>query len=84
MFSLVNIKVLLYYLVTGRDYNMKEKRGLKVGVNLFLGSNCFIDPVHCWLITIGNNVVLAANVQIFAHDASTYKPLKLTKLGKLP
>ena len=85
MFSFANIKALIYYLITGRDYNMRQllDRGLKVGVNLFLGSNCFIDPIHCWLITIGNNVVLAANVQIFAHDSSTYKTLKVTKLGKV-
>lgn len=59
------------------------KNGLKVGNNLFLGSGCFIDPSHCFLISIGNNVTLSSNVHILAHDASTKKPLGFTKIGQV-
>lgn len=39
-----------------------------------------IDPSHCWLIEIGDNVTLAPNVHILAHDASTKKFLGYTKI----
>lgn len=40
-----------------------------------------IDPGHCWLIKIGDNVTLAPRVLILAHDASTKMPIGYTKLG---
>lgn len=39
---------------------------------------CIIDDAHCWLISIGNNVTLAPNVHILAHDASTKRELGYT------
>lgn len=58
-------------------------RGLKVGRNFSKQKGCIIDPSHCWLITIGNNVTLAPNVHILAHDASTKRFLDYTKVGKV-
>lgn len=57
--------------------------GLTVGNNFNpqLGTN--LDPSHCWLITIGNDVTMAPNVQILAHDASTFKGLGYTKIGRV-
>ena len=57
--------------------------GLKVGANLYLGEGTFIDPSHCFLIEIGNNVTFASNVHILAHDASTKKHLGFTKIGQV-
>ena len=39
---------------------------------------CIIDDSHCCLITIGDDVTLAPNVHILAHDASTKHALDYT------
>lgn len=59
------------------------KRGLKVGDNLLIMNGVNIDPSHCWLITIGNNVVLSPFVHILAHDTSTKAYCGYTKIGKV-
>jgi maltose O-acetyltransferase len=59
------------------------KRGLKIGDNCNIGPGVIIDPPHCWHIEIGNNVTLAPNVHILAHDASTKKHLGYTRIGKV-
>lgn len=58
-----------------------KKDGLIVGSNFHAQDGVIIDPGHCWLITIGNNVTLAPRVHILAHDASTKTGLGYTKLG---
>ena len=45
--------------------------GLEIGSNFSYGRNCFFDPAHCFLISIGDNVTLASRVHILAHGAST-------------
>ena len=57
------------------------RRGLKVGNNFKRMKDVIIDPSHCWHITIGNNVTLAARVQILAHDASTILFLNHTRVA---
>ena len=42
-----------------------------------------LDPSHCWLINIGDDVALAPRVQILAHDASTCKHLGYAKIGRI-
>ena len=59
------------------------KLGLKVGYNFNRLEGCIIDPGHCWLIEIGNNVTLAPRVHILAHDASTKKFIDYTKIGNV-
>lgn len=44
------------------------KRGMKVGKNFNRQSGTRMDPSHCWLISIGDDVTLANKVQILAHD----------------
>lgn len=48
-----------------------KKRGLKVGKNFCRQSGTRLDPSHCWLISIGDDVTLSNKVQILAHDDST-------------
>lgn len=60
---------------------MIVKRGLTVGKNFSMQSSVKIDPCHCWLISIGDDVTIAPRVQILAHDASTKKALGFTKVG---
>lgn len=58
-------------------------RGMKVGANFNRQQGCFIDPSHCFLIEIGNNVTMSIRVTIMAHDASTKKLTGYTKIGKV-
>lgn len=59
------------------------KMGLKVGRNFKRLNGVILDPAHCWLITIGDNVTLAPRVHILAHDASTKEFLNYTKIGRV-
>jgi maltose O-acetyltransferase len=59
------------------------KRGLRVGKNLTRMSGVIIDPSHCWHIEIGDNVILAPNVHILAHDASTKPFLNYTRIANV-
>lgn len=65
------------------EINIKKlkENGLKVGSNFSYGSGCFIDPSHCFLIKIGDNVVFSSKVHVLAHDASTKKYTGYTKIG---
>ena len=60
-----------------------EKRGLKVGKNFTKQQGCFIDPSHCFLIEIGNNVTFSIRVTLLAHDASCKELVNYTKIGKI-
>lgn len=55
-------------------------RGLKLGRNVFLNDGFFLDPSHCELITIEDNVVFGPLVCILAHDASSKKVIGATKV----
>jgi len=78
--ALSNLKQVLF----PKDYIAHLKaRGLVVGENLNIQKNVIIDESHCWHITIGDDVTLAPNVHILAHDASTKNFLGYTKLGKV-
>lgn len=60
-----------------------KKLGLKVGRNFSAQAGYNLDPSHCWLITIGDDVTLAPRVQILAHDASTCRVLGYAKIGRV-
>ena len=59
------------------------KKGLRVGENLNRQQGCFIDPSHCYMIEIGDNVTMSIRVTLMAHDASTKKILGYTKIGQI-
>ena len=59
------------------------KRGMKVGKDFNRQQGCFIDPSHCFLITIGDDVTMSIRVTVMAHDASTKKTLGYTKVGQV-
>ena len=58
-------------------------RGLVVGKNFVRMHDTIIDPSHCWLIHIGDDVTLAPRVHILAHDASTFHHLGYTRIGNV-
>ena len=57
--------------------------GLQIGKNCHILGECIIDPGHCWLISMGDNVTLAPRVHILAHDASTKRILGYTLIGRV-
>ncbi len=59
------------------------KMGMKVGNNFGRLKGVILDPSHCWLIEIGDNVTLAPRVHILCHDASTKQFLGYTKIGRV-
>ena len=59
------------------------KRGMKVGKDFNRQQGCFLDPTHCFLITIGDDVTMSIRVTVMAHDASTKKTLDYTKIGRV-
>ena len=65
------------------NINLLKERGCIIGKNFQYQSNDIIDYSHCFLITIGDNVTLAPNVHILAHDASTKMFLGYAKIGKV-
>ena len=77
------IKEFVYRLRGEYTTEKLKKMGLKVGRNLKRLNGVIIDPAHCWLITIGDNVTLAPRVHILAHDASTKEYLNYTKIGRV-
>lgn len=77
------IKELLYRL--RGDYTTEKliAMGMAVGCNFKRLNGVILDPAHCWLITIGDNVTMAPRVHILCHDASTKQFLNYTKIGRV-
>lgn len=59
------------------------KRGLKVGENVHIERTAWIDDSHCWLITIGDNVLISPRVHILAHDGFTKQYLGYARIGRV-
>lgn len=57
--------------------------GMKIGKNCSIQPRCIFDYSHCNLITIGNNVIIAPEAYLLAHDASTKSDLGYTKIGRI-
>ena len=55
--------------------------GMTVGKNFGRLNGVILDPSHCWLITIGDDVTMAPRVHILCHDASTKGFLGYTDIG---
>ena len=75
------IKELLYRIRGEYTTDKLIKMGLTVGKNFNRLNGVILDPSHCWLIKIGDNVTIAPRAHILAHDASTKMFLDYTKIG---
>jgi maltose O-acetyltransferase len=60
-----------------------KSRGLVVGRNFHLQQGVHLDPSHCHHITIGDDVTMAPDVHVLAHDASTKRHLGYTRIAKV-
>lgn len=67
------------------DYTTERliSMGMKVGTNFKRLHGVILDPAHCWLIEIGNNVTIAPRVHVLCHDASTKTWLNYTRIGRV-
>lgn len=77
------IKEFLYRLRGEYTTEKLVSMGMKVGENFGRLNGVILDPSHCWLIEIGNNVTMAPRVHILCHDASTKTFLNVTKIGRV-
>ena len=77
------VKKYIYRLRGEVDTKSLIKLGLTVGANFKRNEHCIIDQSHCWLIKIGDNVTLAPNVHILAHDASMWFETGYTRIASV-
>lgn len=77
------IKELLYRLRGEYTTEKLISMGMQVGKNFVRLNGVILDPSHCWLIEIGDNVTMAPRVHILCHDASTKNFLNYTKIGRV-
>lgn len=77
------IKELLYRIRGEYTTEKLISMGMTVGCNFKRLNGVILDPGHCWLIEIGNNVTMAPRVHILCHDASTKQFLGYTKIGRV-
>lgn len=77
------LKNILYRLRGEYTTEQLLKMGMKVGKNFGRLNGVILDPSHCWLIEIGDNVTMAPRVHILCHDASTKKFMNYTKIGRV-
>lgn len=77
------IQELLYRLRGEVTTEKLVSMGMTVGKDFKRLQGVILDPSHCWLITIGDNVTMAPRVHILCHDASTKDFLGYTKIGRV-
>lgn len=77
------LKELIYRLRGEYTTEKLISMGMKVGKKFGRLNGVILDPSHCWLIEIGDNVTMAPRVHILCHDASTKKFLNYTKIGRV-
>ena len=57
--------------------------GLLIGKNVFLPDSTWIDPSHCFLISIGDNSGFGEECMILAHDAQMDEFLDAARIGRV-
>lgn len=77
------IKEVVYRIRGEYTVEKLQRMGLKVGKNFDAQLGFELDPSHCWLIEIGDDVTFGPHVQVLAHDASTCKTLGYAKIGRV-
>ncbi len=78
------LKKIIRKIVSGRgisELEYLEAHGFRHGKNFQFYSGHPIDSNWPWLISVGDNVMLASDVKILAHDASTGYTGAYTKIG---
>jgi maltose O-acetyltransferase len=83
-------KIINFFRARFRKYILEEiwledyiKLGMKIGDNCSIQPGVIFDYSHCWLIKIGDNVTIAPQAYLLAHDASTKNLQNYTKIGSI-
>lgn len=71
------------FLLEEKTLEFYVNRGMRIGSNCAIMEGVVLDYGHCNLITIGNNVTIAPQAYLLAHDASTKRDLGYTKIGRI-
>jgi maltose O-acetyltransferase len=74
-------KVGVLYLRGQRSLAWYVERGLRVGERCELQQPFELDPSHCWLVEIGDDVTFAPDVHVIVHDASAKRCVGHTRLA---
>ena len=77
------LKELVYRLRGAHTVEKLVKMGLNVGRTFNPQQGFDLDPSHCWLITIGDDVTFGPQVRILAHDAAMHQALDYTRIGRV-
>ena len=77
------IKNIIYRLRGFFTLESLRKLGLQYGIGFNPQFPFFLDPSHCWLITIGDNVTFGPGVYVFCHDAAPCKQIGYAKIGQV-
>ena len=76
------LKNLYYVMFPPTPVEVFRKMGVQIGKNVHIANfGVIIDPSLTWLIKIGDNVLIAPNVHILAHDGSILHGLEYSKIG---
>lgn len=73
----------LYHLVFSYKIRRLKRKGLKIGKSTYIPPGVSIDPLYPYLIEIGDHCRFATGVVILAHDATTFRDLGVTRIGKV-
>lgn len=55
--------------------------GASIGERVFLGNRTYVDEGFAWLIEIEDDVTVAPNAMVLAHDAGLKQPLGVTRVA---
>lgn len=66
-----------------RRWATLRERGMHLGRDVYLPASTWIDPDHCYLISIGEHCGFGEDCLILAHDAQMDEFLDATRLGRV-
>jgi maltose O-acetyltransferase len=58
-----------------------RRKGMVIGADVHIGPGCRLDPAAAWMITVGDDVVIAPGVIVLAHDASLRRRIGYTRFA---
>lgn len=66
-----------------RKWRTLQNLGLRIGRDVYIPFETWIDTSHCYLISIGDKVRFGPHCAILAHDAFMNEDLNMAKIGKV-
>lgn len=80
---IVSLKNKIEYVRYRRSILKLMKEGLSIGRNVTIMPSAWIDHEYSYLISLGDNSSISKGVRLIAHDASTFKFLGITRVGRI-